>query len=110
MKFGLRDDIIQHIQDVFSAFPAVEEVIIYGSRAKGNYRPGSDIDITLKGENLNLSVVNSITLQLEKLMLPYIFDISLFRQITNPDLTAHINRAGIVFYKSNVRTRKKEKL
>ena len=110
MKFGLRDDIVQNIQDVFSTFPEVDEVIIYGSRAKGNYKPGSDIDITLKGENLNLSTINAITLELEKLMLPYIFDISVFRQIANPDLIEHISRVGIVLYKPKVQTTKKEKL
>jgi predicted nucleotidyltransferase len=109
MKFGLRENIIQSIQDVFSAFPEVEEVIIYGSRAKGNYKPGSDIDLTVKGEKLGLSEVNTITLQLDNLMLPYIFDISVFKQISNPDLIEHINRVGIVFYQLRPgRAKKKE--
>ncbi len=98
MKFGLKDTTVQEIQNVFAAFPQVEEVIVYGSRAKGNYKPGSDIDLTLKGENLNLSVLSKIDLLLDDLLLPYTFDISVFNHITNPDLIDHINRVGIVLY------------
>ena len=65
----------------------------------GNYKPGSDIDITIKGENLNLDVINKIDLVLDDLLLPYTFDISIFTQINNPSLVDHINRVGIVFYK-----------
>ncbi|MCX6270799.1 MAG: nucleotidyltransferase domain-containing protein [Bacteroidetes bacterium] len=99
MKFGLKDDIIQKIQQVFAAFPQVEEVILYGSRAKGNFRPGSDIDLTLKGEGLNLSVVNKISMTLDDLLLPYIFDLSVFHHIDNKDLLTHIQRVGIIFYR-----------
>lgn len=49
MKFGLKDETIEHVHDVFSRFPQIEEVIIYGSRAKGTYRNGSDIDLTNGG-------------------------------------------------------------
>jgi|ERR1017187_5142391 predicted nucleotidyltransferase len=98
MRFGLKENIIQSIQQVFAAFSEVDKAILYGSRAKGNYKSGSDIDLTLKGENLNLSVVNKISLQLDDLLLPYTFDISIFKQISNPDLIDHINRVGIVFY------------
>ena len=99
MRFGLKDNIVQNIQKVFSTFPEVDEVVIYGSRAKGNYKPGSDIDLTLKGENLNLSVVNKIAMQLDDLLLPYTFDLSVFRHINNSDLIDHIKRVGVVFYK-----------
>ncbi|MCW0484384.1 nucleotidyltransferase domain-containing protein [Gaoshiqia sediminis] len=49
MKFGLSETTISLLCSVFENYPEIEEVIIYGSRAKGNYREGSDIDITLKG-------------------------------------------------------------
>ncbi len=100
MKFGLKENIIEQINSVFEDFPQIKEVIIYGSRAKGNYRPGSDIDFTLKGKNLNHTLLNSISLELDKLFLPYILDISIFNKISNRDLIEHIERAGKVFYKS----------
>jgi uncharacterized protein len=98
MRFGLDENTIQNIQRVFETFPEIDMAVIYGSRAKGNYKPGSDIDMTLKGEKLNLSTVNAIGLKLDDLMLPYIFDISVFKQISNSDLKDHINRVGIIFY------------
>jgi type I restriction enzyme S subunit len=98
MRYGLDDATIQKIQDVFAAFPQVDKVILYGSRAKGNYKPGSDIDFTLKGENLALSVISRIGLMLDDLLLPYTFDLSVFSHIRNTDLIDHIDRAGIEFY------------
>lgn len=101
MKYGLNDDIIQKIQQVFSEFPQVEEVILYGSRANGNFKPGSDIDLTVKGENLNLSLLSKISFRLDDLYLPQTFDLSLYSQIENPDLIDHIKRVGITFYARN---------
>src|SRR5690348_7297923 len=98
MKFGLKEETIAKINSVFAAFPEVEEVIIYGSRAKGNFRPGSDIDFTLKGEKLNHDIVSTISWKIDDLLTPYLFDISIFRQISNPDLVDHINRVGQIFY------------
>lgn len=100
MKFGLKENIIEQINSVFEKFPQVEEVVIYGSRAKGNYREGSDIDFTLKGKNLNHKLLNSISLELDKLFLPYILDISIYDKISNRDLIEHIKSAGKVFYES----------
>ena len=100
MKFGLKENIIEQINSVFGEFPQIDEVIIYGSRVKGNYRPGSDIDFTLKGKNLNHYLMNSISLELDKLFLPYILDISDFNKISNRDLIEHINRVGEIFYGS----------
>ena len=99
MKFGLEENIITKIQEVFAAYPQIKEAVLYGSRAKGNYKPGSDIDLTFKGDGLNLSLLNKITLQLDDLLLPFTFDLSIYRQIDNPDLIEHINRAGVCFYK-----------
>jgi len=99
MKLGLKDDVVNNINAVFAEFPEVEEAVLYGSRAKGNYKPGSDIDLTLKGEGLDLRKLNAIELKLEDLLLPYTFDLSAFHQIDNPKLVEHINRVGIAFYK-----------
>jgi len=105
MKFGFKENIIEQINSVFEEFPAVEQVLLYGSRAKGNYRPGSDIDMALIGSDLTLNLLNSISLKLDELFLPYIFDISIFKKIGNQDLIEHINGVGKVFYK-----REKEKV
>ncbi len=99
INIGLTESDYLKIISVLRQFPELEEVILYGSRAKGNYQPYSDIDIVLKGSGLNTSIQNKIILALDDLYLPYIFDISLLSTIDNKDLIDHINRVGIVFYK-----------
>jgi predicted nucleotidyltransferase len=99
MTYGLKDKTVQDIKSIFSKNPLIEKVILYGSRAKGNYRTGSDIDITLFGKNLTLdNTVYPLMDKLDELYLPYTFDISIYSQIDNPDLIDHIKRVGVVFY------------
>lgn len=98
MKFGLLDEDIQAIKKVFAAYPAITKVILYGSRAKGNYRPGSDIDLTVEGSGLELTDLFEIESKLDDLLLPNKIDLSLKEHIGNPELLEHINRVGEIFY------------
>ncbi len=97
-KFGLDKKTIEKINEVFSKFSQIEQVIIYGSRAKGNYKNGSDIDLTLIESNLNFSELLAIENQLDDLLLPYKIDLSQKRIISNQKLIEHIERVGIPFY------------
>ncbi|MFW6310464.1 MAG: nucleotidyltransferase domain-containing protein [Prolixibacteraceae bacterium] len=96
--YGLKDIHITKIQSVFANYRSIEKAILYGSRAKGNYQNGSDIDITLVGENLDLSTLFKIENEIDDLLLPYKTDISIFHKIENSDLVDHINRVGKVIY------------
>lgn len=96
--YGLSEKTIHAIQGVFAKYAPVEKAILYGSRAKGNYRNGSDIDLVLVGEKLDLSQMFKIELELDDLMLPYKIDLSLLHQIDNQSLVDHIHRRGVVFY------------
>jgi len=99
MKFGLKESTISAIRSVFSRHPQVRKAILYGSRAKGNYKKGSDIDLTLiGGADLDGSVLTQIDGEIDDLLLPYTFDLSIFRQISDPDVIDHIRRVGVVFY------------
>ncbi len=98
MMYGLEDIDIQKIKAVFAGYPQINEVIIYGSRAMGNFRPASDIDFTLKGNALDLDILFKIERELDDLLLPYKLDISIFENISNSDLIDHINRVGESFY------------
>ena len=89
---------VKNILGVFAQYQEVEQAILYVLRAKGNYRPGSDIDITLKGAPLNMSLLFKIMEQLELLDLPYEIDLSLYTQIENISLLEHIERVGQVIY------------
>ena len=94
---GLDQKTIDKIISVLSQYPELEKAVLYGSRAKGNYRQGSDIDLTFFGENLSYEHLSKIAIALDDLLLPYSFDLSLFKQIDNPDLIDHIQRVGIIF-------------
>ena len=98
MKYGLKEHAIEKMNGVFAKFPEVEKVMLYGSRAKGTYRSGSDIDLTLLGPALNLKTLFRIENELDDLLLPYMIDLSVFEHIDNPDLVDHIRRMGKVFY------------
>lgn len=91
MKFGLKESTIEQIQSVFARYPQVKKAILYGSRAKGNYKTGSDIDLTLiGGEDLTLEILYRIMGEIDDLLLPYTFDLSIFQHISDPDVIDHI--------------------
>ncbi len=95
---GLTSDEAAKINAVLSTFPEVVSAILYGSRAKGTFKPGSDIDLTLVGEKIDLTSLAAIATTLDDLLLPYIFDLSIFHEIDNQELVEHIERVGILFY------------
>jgi len=101
MKFGLKETTIEKICAVLAGFPQVEKAVLYGSRAKGNYKNGSDIDLTLHGKDLTLNVLYKIDDELDDLLLPYTFDLSIFERLSDPDFIDHIQRVGVVFYQRN---------
>jgi predicted nucleotidyltransferase len=96
--FGLEESDLKKIQSVFLKNPEVEKVVVYGSRAKGNYKAFSDVDLTLSGTDLNTLILQKIETELDDLLLPFLFDVSLFQQIENVDLVEHIHRVGKIFY------------
>ena len=98
LRFGLKESTIDRINAVFSQYPDIEKVVLYGSCAKGNYREGSDIDLTLMGDALSHTQLNRIETQMDDLLLPYTIDLSLFESIDNANLIDHIRRVGVVFY------------
>ncbi len=99
MQYGLKTEIVKQINNIFAKYEDIDEVVLYGSRAKGNYKPGSDIDLVLKGDKINLKLLNKISLDLDDLLLPYSFDLAIFHHISNWDLLEHIERVKKVFYK-----------
>ena len=98
LSTGLSEQVIQNIQSVFSNNDKVQLVILYGSRAKGNFHQGSDIDLTIMGDHLDFSDVLRIDNQLDDLLLPYKIDLSLYQSIKNTDLIDHIQRVGKILY------------
>lgn len=96
-NFGLDSSTIKKIRLIFANYSSIEKVILYGSRAIGNYRSGSDIDLTLLAPQLTTSDLLRIENELDDLLLPYQIDLSLYHQIENDDLLEHIQRVGVEF-------------
>ena len=96
--FGLRPSEIEQIKQILQQHPEVESAILYGSRAKGNFKPASDIDLTLVGSKLDLTTLQRIEAKLDDLLMPYKIDLSIYNQIENPALREHITRVGKILY------------
>ena len=100
MKYGLSAQTLGKIRDVFTRYPQVEEAVLYGSRARGDYKNGSDIDLTLRGgEALTHTILSRIANDLDDQLLPYTIDLSIFKNIRNPEMVEQIARVGIALYK-----------
>ena len=95
MKFGLSEDQLKQIRDILSKYPEITEALIFGSRAMGNYKEASDVDIALNG-GVNASLAEKLKAELEeKTHLPFFFDVIAYPSIDNPKLAEHIDNYGI---------------
>lgn len=101
--FGLSASVIVRINAVFANHPQVMEVLLYGSRAKGIFHQGSDVDLSIIGEQVTHQQLLHIEAEIDDLLLPYKIDLSLFHHIDNSDLIGHIERVGKIFYKPSSR-------
>lgn len=100
MSFGLPEETLSIIRAILVRHPQVDSAIIYGSRAKGTYRPGSDIDLTLVGSRLSHDNLLHIMGELDESATPYTVDVSIFNDINDIAVRDHIERRGKVFYQS----------
>ena len=98
MKFGISDASYQLILNELSKFPEIDAILIFGSRAMGNFHNGSDIDLALKGNLMSDELVLKISGILnEQLPIPYKIDVLNYHSIENEDLIKHIDRVGVNF-------------
>ena len=96
MKYGLIERDFIYINEAIREFPEIEEVILFGSRAKGNYKIGSDVDLAIKGDRITYEITARFADCLnEEKPLPYFFDVVHYEAIANPILKAHIDHVGI---------------
>ena len=98
MKFGLSDTVIKELQDVFRRHANIERVLIFGSRSKGNYRAGSDIDLAVIGKDIDYNLLLSILCEIDDLDLLYTVDLLDYQKKKGTPIGDHIDRVGQVFY------------
>ena len=101
MEYGLSDRTLAVLNGIFRKYPGIRQAILYGSRAKGNYRNGSDIDLSLKTkDDFSFTSLLRISGDFDDSDIPYFVDVSVYDKISNPDFKAHIDRVGKVIYVS----------
>jgi predicted nucleotidyltransferase len=100
-KYGLSEFDLNNIISVLKKNSKIQRAILFGSRAKGNFHAGSDIDIALDGEDLKLDDVLNLSIELDNLTLAYKFDLIIFKRILEEKLIEHINRVGIDLFSKN---------
>lgn len=100
MKFGLSDTVIRELQDVFRRHASIEKVLIFGSRSKGNFRAGSDIDLAVIGKGIDYSQLLTIQCEIENLEMLYRIDLLDYQKEIGTPIGDHIDRVGQVFYET----------
>ena len=97
--FGLLDRDLKYIIKALEQHDEIEKAVIFGSRAMGNYKKGSDVDIAIVGENINSRIIYKLEDRLNKVYpLPYFFDIIQYNKLTNENLIKHIDNEGKILY------------
>ncbi|KAB3529686.1 nucleotidyltransferase domain-containing protein [Alkaliphilus serpentinus] len=102
MKYGLSEESLNRIVSAISTFQEIKKAAIFGSRAMGNYKNGSDVDIVIYGEKISNEIVNSLSVTLNEVMpLPYYFDIVHYEALDHNGLRDHIDGYAIMIFRKN---------
>ena len=94
LNAGLTPKVRSGIREILSQTPQIRKAVLFGSRALGTWKPASDIDLALEGEELDLSVLLTLQARLTELNLPVEVDLIIRNRITTPDLEHHIHAYG----------------
>ena len=100
-KCGLEQLEINQIISILEKNSKIEKVVLFGSRAKGNFHNGSDVDLLLIGKKLELNDILNASIEIDNLSLPYKFDFVIYDRIKEEALLEHINRVGIKLFERN---------
>lgn len=95
--FGLSSASYEKLKKLLSEIPEIEQVKIFGSRAMGTHREGSDIDIVLYGKGIDHKLIRKTKIAYENLNLPYQLDLINYDEIDHSDLKVHIDTCSRTF-------------
>jgi len=107
MRFGIENSVWDEIVQVFQKYPEIDRVVLFGSRAMGNFRFNSDIDLVLFSNEISFRRFLDLSADLSDLGLLYRIDLIDFNRITNEELKSHIERVGLIIYNSSISGNKK---
>ncbi|MGL4943342.1 MAG: nucleotidyltransferase domain-containing protein [Thermoguttaceae bacterium] len=99
MEYGLRPDQLQTICTYFAKYPEIETAVLFGSRALGTYKLGSDVDLALKGDAVTIFTAARLKAEIEEeTVIPYFFDIVAYPLLSHRDFITHIDMCGKIIY------------
>lgn len=96
-KFGFSSEALKLVSEIFRKHPEVHTVKIFGSRAIGNFKDYSDVDLALWGD-LDINLIGQISHELDELPLPFTFDVKDYKTINHVPLKEHIDEFGKILY------------
>ena len=94
-SFGLPSYVLVRLNDVFKRHSTIKKVTMYGSRAKGNFRHNSDIDLMITAPSMSWEEFGQFGIEIDDLLLPWKVDLALMHQVENQELVDHVSRVGI---------------
>lgn len=95
---GLSDLILDDLRRVFAAYPEIEQVLIFGSRAKGTYKDGSDIDLAVFAQTMSEPRFTKLWNELDALHLVFKMDVLHWDRLGNQRLKDRIPVGGKLLY------------
>lgn len=97
--YGLTDRSYNELLQILASIPEIEEAVIYGSRARGDFWRASDVDLSIKGADVNRHTLARLNDKLYYSHIPQFFDTHIYAAIRNPEFKANVDREGIVMYR-----------
>ena len=99
MEYGIDDKYMKELREILASIPEIEEAVLYGSRARGDYKRGSDIYLSLKGENMGRKQLVLLRDKLYLSRLPYFVDTNIFSELKSQPFINNILRDGVTIYR-----------
>ena len=101
--YGLTDKSYNELLQILASMPEIEEVVLYGSRARGDYWRASDVDLSIKGQDFDNHTLARLNDKLYNSHIPQFFDTHIYSKIRNPKFKTNVDRDGKVIYRKAVR-------
>ncbi len=95
---GLSPAVLEALRGTFARYPAIEQVLLFGSRARGDFDTGSDIDLAVLAPQMAVEEFARLWSDIDALPIAFKMDLLHFDTLDNPELKAQIRRHGLPIY------------
>ena len=99
-RFGLTGRDMKTLFNIFEKYPVVKKIFIYGSRATGNYKQGSDIDLAIMNACKEELFICKMKCEIEESSIPFAVDIANYNAIKHCELKDHIDGLALFFMRA----------